>query len=75
MYSSYPQIKGNLINAEHGVTLEIANDGISAANLSLGPLSYTYRMSEIKFHLANNDKFGSEHKVSGRAFPVEVGRP
>lgn len=65
-------VKGTLINSEHGISLEITNEGSTAVNVSLGPLSYTYRLAEIKFHLGNSDKIGSEHKVSGRSFPVEM---
>lgn len=62
-----------LKNTGHDITLEIKNDGYNFVNISVGPLSYTYRVSEIKFHLSNSDTVGSEHTVSGKSFPVEVG--
>ena len=40
--------------------------------ISRGPLSYRYRLTEIRLHFGVQDTEGSEHTVGGRAFPGEV---
>ncbi|CAG5126882.1 unnamed protein product, partial [Candidula unifasciata] len=65
-------VAGLLLNTGHDITLEVKGDGLTLLNISEGPLSYTYRLAEIKFHLSTNDSLGSEHRVSGRPFPGEM---
>ncbi|KAK0064680.1 carbonic anhydrase-like protein 1, partial [Biomphalaria pfeifferi] len=65
-------VNGILSRTNQDITLDIRPEGSNLINISLGPLSYTYTVAEIKFHLANNDTAGSEHRVSGRSFPAEM---
>ncbi|BFZ24188.1 hypothetical protein BsWGS_27227 [Bradybaena similaris] len=65
-------VAGLLLNTGHDITLEIKSEGLNHLNVTDGPLSYTYRLAEIKFHMATNDSLGSEHRVSGRSFPGEM---
>ncbi|GFR68535.1 carbonic anhydrase-related protein 10-like [Elysia marginata] len=65
-------VRGLLLNTGHDITLELKYEDSNIINLTSGPLSYTYTVSEIKFHLANNDSVGSEHRVAGESFPGEV---
>jgi hypothetical protein len=37
-----------------------------------GPLSYNYRLDQIKIHFGIYDEIGSEHTIAGKQFPVEV---
>ncbi|KAI2666192.1 SWI/SNF-related matrix-associated actin-dependent regulator of chromatin subfamily E member 1 [Labeo rohita] len=41
-------------------------------NISGGPLSYSYRLEEIRLHFGAEDSRGSEHLLNGQAFPGEV---
>ena len=43
-------------------------------NISLGPLSYKYTVSEIKLHFGLWDGEGSEHSVNGHFFDGEVSK-
>lgn len=47
--------------------------GHPPVNLTLGPLSYTYRIARLKFHFGRWDGSGSEHSVKGEFFDGEVG--
>ena len=65
-------MKGLVTNTGNDITVELQGEGYSSVNVSLGPLSYTYRAAQIKFHFANIDTLGSEHRIAGKSFPVEV---
>ncbi|CAG0881439.1 unnamed protein product [Darwinula stevensoni] len=41
-------------------------------NISSGPLAYTYRFHELHIHYGTSDGVGSEHTISGYAFPAEI---
>ena len=41
--------------------------------ISMGPLSYVYRLHQIKLHFGEHDNWGSEHSVAGKYFAAEVG--
>ncbi|OQR76057.1 carbonic anhydrase-related protein 10-like, partial [Tropilaelaps mercedesae] len=45
---------------------------LPSVNISGGPLSYSYRVYEIQLHFGRTDHQGSEHLLSGFAFPAEV---
>ncbi|KAK6172680.1 hypothetical protein SNE40_016291 [Patella caerulea] len=69
---NFTDVKGVLINTGRDISIEIQSTGYNHLNISLGPLSYTYRLEEIKFHFANKDQIGSEHRINGKSFPAEM---
>ncbi|XP_041357815.1 carbonic anhydrase-related protein 10-like [Gigantopelta aegis] len=68
----FSAVKGYLINTGPDITLKIQPDGYRRMNVSLGPLSYNYTVTEIKFHFGNADHIGSEHRIASKSFPVEM---
>ncbi|XP_076070911.1 carbonic anhydrase-related protein 10-like [Mytilus galloprovincialis] len=64
------QINGTLINKGTDLTFELHST--STVLISLGPLSYIYRLHQVKFHFGGNDNFGSEHSVDGKHFAAEI---
>ncbi|XP_025088231.1 putative carbonic anhydrase-like protein 1 [Pomacea canaliculata] len=65
-------MKGLLRNTGRDITVELQGEGYSSINISLGPLSYRYRAVKLQFHFANKDTNGSEHRIGGTSFPVEM---
>ena len=65
-------MKGEIKNTGNDITIDLIDEGYNSVNISVGPLSYKYRAAEIKFHLSTEDSQGSEHRIAGKAFPVEV---
>ncbi|XP_053400114.1 carbonic anhydrase-related protein 10-like isoform X2 [Mercenaria mercenaria] len=64
---------GTLINNGVDLTFEANETSIYApVNLTLGPLSYKYTVSQIKIHFGSWDGVGSEHSVNGESFDGEV---
>ncbi|KAA0186634.1 carbonic anhydrase alpha, 3-like [Hyalella azteca] len=67
---------------KHKVSCTVENTGHSVVvsldsskpplNVTGGPLSYRYQLTEIHLHYGASDQLGSEHTVSGRAFPAEL---
>eukprot|EP00057_Strongylocentrotus_purpuratus_P007048 XP_011661522.1 PREDICTED: carbonic anhydrase-related protein 11 [Strongylocentrotus purpuratus] len=47
-------------------------DPANVTYISRGPLSYRYRLVEIRLHFGGENTHGSEHTVGGRAFPGEL---
>jgi Eukaryotic-type carbonic anhydrase len=41
-------------------------------NVSGGPLSYQYRVTEIVLHFGSMNNLGSEHTINGLFYPAEV---
>lgn len=41
-------------------------------NITLGPLSYKYRVSQLKLHFGGKNGYGSEHSVNGEFFDGEM---
>uniref|UniRef100_A0AAR2LC05 Alpha-carbonic anhydrase domain-containing protein n=1 Tax=Pygocentrus nattereri TaxID=42514 RepID=A0AAR2LC05_PYGNA len=64
------KISGTMYNTGHHVSLR--PDKSHLVNVSGGPLSYSYRLEEIRLHFGSEDSQGSEHLLNGRAFPGEV---
>lgn len=65
---------GTLINNGVDLMFEANETSIYApVNITLGPLSYKYTVSQIKFHFGSWDGMGSEHSVNGEWFDGEVG--
>ncbi|KAH9509948.1 Carbonic anhydrase- protein 10 [Bulinus truncatus] len=65
------RVNGTVVNTGHDITFYI-NDTDKPFAFTGGPLSYTYRVHQIKLHFGKIDQLGSEHTVGGRPFPLEV---
>ncbi|XP_046362857.1 putative carbonic anhydrase-like protein 1 [Haliotis rufescens] len=68
----FTSVKGLLVNTGHDISLHITSEGYNSINMSVGPLSYNYTVSEIKFHFGTSDNTGSEHRIASISFPVEM---
>lgn len=55
-----------------GRHVSLRPDKSHLVNISGGPLSYSYRLEEIRLHFGAEDSRGSEHLLNGQAFPGEV---
>ncbi|KAG8181908.1 hypothetical protein JTE90_007788 [Oedothorax gibbosus] len=62
---------GTLKNTGHSVRFRLDPDS-PAVMVSGGPLSYKYRIHELLLHYGRSDDRGSEHTISGHAFPAEL---
>ncbi|CAH1267995.1 CA10 [Branchiostoma lanceolatum] len=63
-------MNGTLLNTGHDLTFQV--DDRNRVNLTGGPLSYLYRLQELRLHYGSIDSQGSEHSVDGYSFPGEV---
>ncbi|XP_014667539.1 PREDICTED: putative carbonic anhydrase-like protein 1 [Priapulus caudatus] len=63
---------GFLTNNGHNMIFRVGNTSHPHINISGGPLSYKYRVQELRVHFGMKDTHGSEHTVNGKAFPLEV---
>jgi len=61
-----------LINTGHDIRLILDDPSLHYVNVSAGPLSYQYRVSELIIHFGVTDSTGSEHTINGLSFPAEV---
>lgn len=66
------QASGTLMNTGHDVRVVLDEPGEHYINITGGPLSYQYRVSEIIIHFGRSNSRGSEHTLDGRIFPAEV---
>lgn len=66
------QVSGTMKNTGHDVKFLLDDPLSRAVNISGGPLSYDFRVSEISLHFGRADSLGSEHTIDGQAFPAEV---
>jgi len=66
------QTSGTLINTGHDIRLILDDPSLHYVNISAGPLSYQYRVSELILHFGVTDSTGSEHTINGLSFPAEV---
>lgn len=64
------KVSGTMYNTGRHVSLR--PDKSHLVNISGGPLSYSYRLEEIRLHFGSEDSRGSEHLLNGQAFPGEV---
>uniref|UniRef100_A0A671QY16 Carbonic anhydrase Xb n=1 Tax=Sinocyclocheilus anshuiensis TaxID=1608454 RepID=A0A671QY16_9TELE len=64
------KVSGTMYNTGRHVSLR--PDKSHLENISGGPLSYSYRLEEIRLHFGAEDSRGSEHLLNGQAFPGEV---
>ena len=61
------------MNTGHDVKIVLDDPSPHIINITGGPLSYKYRVTEINFHWGSIDTLGSEHTIDGQSFPAEVG--
>ncbi|GIY99525.1 carbonic anhydrase-related protein 10 [Caerostris extrusa] len=67
------RVSGTIMNTGHSIIFRSENlDLESVVNITEGPLSYKYRFEEIHLHYGRTDDKGSEHTLSGYAFPAEL---
>ncbi|ESO88490.1 hypothetical protein LOTGIDRAFT_125950, partial [Lottia gigantea] len=66
------EFTGYLVNNGHDITFEIEELRWKGVNISGGPVSYNYRVKEIKLHFGTNNSYGSEHSINGKVFPAEI---
>ncbi|XP_076041773.1 carbonic anhydrase-related protein 10-like [Oratosquilla oratoria] len=64
------KVNGLLENTGHGVVLTLDTTK-APLNVTGGPLSYRYQLSEAHLHYGVVDLRGSEHTINGFAFPAE----
>ncbi|XP_069131061.1 carbonic anhydrase-related protein 10-like [Argopecten irradians] len=65
-------VNGKLLNTGNDITFMLDSSFPTHVNVSEGPLSYVYHVTEIKFHFSKRHFNGSEHRIAGRAFPAEM---
>ncbi|XP_066982732.1 carbonic anhydrase-related protein 10-like [Macrobrachium rosenbergii] len=65
------RVSGSLENTGHSVVLTL-DSGKVPLNVTGGPLSYRYQLTEAHLHYGAVDLMGSEHTINGRAFPAEI---
>ena len=53
-------------------TVKVSVSPESNALLRGGGLDDTYKLAQFHFHWGSNDFHGSEHRIDGREFPMEV---
>ncbi|XP_041038246.1 carbonic anhydrase-related protein 10-like [Carcharodon carcharias] len=63
-------ISGIMYNTGRYVSLRLEPDQL--VNISGGPLSYSFRLEEIRIHFGSVDTIGSEHLIDGSPFPAEI---
>ena len=66
------KVDGKLVNTGNDITYFFSNDNPYDADITGGPLSYAYTVTDIKFHFGKGRNNQSEHSVNGTSFPAEV---
>ncbi|XP_078257729.1 carbonic anhydrase-related protein 10-like [Rhinoraja longicauda] len=59
-----------MYNTGRHVSLRLDKEPL--VNMSGGPLTYSYRLDEVRIHFGSKDIQGSEHLLNGQAFSGEV---
>ncbi|KAK2180653.1 hypothetical protein NP493_433g02031 [Ridgeia piscesae] len=65
------KVSGTLKNTGHDVKFLLDDPLSRPINISGGPMSYEFRITEINLHFGSTDSVGSEHTIDGQAFPAE----
>ncbi|XP_037790471.1 carbonic anhydrase-related protein 10-like [Penaeus monodon] len=65
------KVSGLLENSGHSVVFTL-DGGKAPLNVTGGPLSYRYQLTEAHLRYGNADLLGSEHTINGKAFPAEI---
>ena len=67
------QVGGSLLNTGRDLRVILDEPSFShGVNITGGPLSYQYRITEILLHFGSISSLGSEHTIAGVSFPAEV---
>lgn len=66
------QINGMLLNTGQSLVFRVDKENKNHVNITGGPLAYRYQFEEFYIHYGSSDHSGSEHTISGYAFPAEV---
>ncbi|XP_050416723.1 putative carbonic anhydrase-like protein 1 [Patella vulgata] len=66
------EFTGYLVNNGHDITFDIEELRWKGVNITGGPVSYNYRIKEIRLHFGTDDSYGSEHSINGKSFPAEI---
>lgn len=67
------QVSGSLLNTGRDLRVILDEPSLGhSVNITGGPLSYQYRITEIILHFGSISSLGSEHTIAGVSFPAEV---
>nr|XP_040582207.1 putative carbonic anhydrase 3 [Lepeophtheirus salmonis] len=68
------EVNASMSNNGHSIVLEIkqSTKHTSLPRISYGGLGGTYEILELHFHWGINYNEGSEHRISGTSFPIEL---
>jgi len=67
------QVSGTLLNTGRDLRVILDEPSLGhSVNITGGPLSYQYRITEILLHFGSISSLGSEHTIAGVSFPAEV---
>ncbi|XP_061184536.1 putative carbonic anhydrase-like protein 2 isoform X2 [Saccostrea echinata] len=66
-----PPVEGILQNTGNDITLTFKNDIRNQINVTGGPLSYVFRITDVKFHFGRKQR-ASEHQISNKSFTAEM---
>jgi len=67
------QVSGTLLNTGRDLRVILDEPSLGhSVNITGGPLSYQYRITEILLHFGSISSLGSEHTIGGVSFPAEV---
>jgi len=67
------QVSGTLVNTGRDLRVVLDEPSIGhCVNITGGPLSYQYRITEVLLHFGSISSLGSEHTIAGLSFPAEV---
>ncbi|XP_064609295.1 carbonic anhydrase-related protein 10-like [Liolophura sinensis] len=65
---------GDVINTGHDLTIYLrpTDEENELPLITGGPLTYKYRLHRLIIHFGASDDRGSEHRIAGKAFPLEI---
>lgn len=66
------RVDGIVLNTGRDVTLNLLESKSNCITILTGPVSYRYRVAQLKIHFGTLDSSGSEHTISGQYFTAEV---
>ncbi|XP_062586643.1 putative carbonic anhydrase-like protein 2, partial [Saccostrea cucullata] len=65
------KVEGILQNTGNDITLTFKNDIRNQINVTGGPLSYVFRITDVKFHFGRKQR-ASEHQINNKSFTAEM---
>lgn len=66
------KVSGYLVNTGRDIRIQFDDPSPHYINISGGPLSYQYRITDVIVHFGSLSSLGSEHTINGVSFPAEV---